>query len=55
MNQNEKGLQETAQETADLIIRLRDGLQKLNREKLLPTVLLIEEAAGEKPKPKTVQ
>ena len=55
MSQNEKGLQATAQETADLIIRLRDGLDKLNREKLLPTVLMVEEAAGAAPKPKTVQ
>ncbi len=45
MSKSEKGLQAVAQETADLIVRIRDGLEKLNREKLEPTALMLEAVA----------
>lgn len=54
MSKNEKGLQAVAQETADLIVRIRDGLEKLNREKLEPTAVMLEAVAAStdtKPKP----
>lgn len=54
MSKNEKGLQAVAQETADLIVRIRDGLEKLNREKLEPTAVMLEAVAtatDTKPKP----
>lgn len=55
MSKNEKGLQATAQDTADLIKRLRDGLEVLNREKLEPMVMMVEQVAEAASKPKTVQ